>query len=151
MALAYISFEESDGENRRFKLDLGRNRFYAYAIGRGEQIKRNGVPLLRDASYESELFGPLEEADGRGELLVPERLFAREYRFIQLQTFRTHDGIGPAVSPIVELEPGYREYRDQEGDVMDRHLAMSAVTCAPRPAIALASVPRPRRRGSTIS
>jgi hypothetical protein len=109
MALAYISYEESDGENRRFQIDLGSNRYYGYAIGGGDPVKRNGIALLASPRYESGVLGPIESDDGRDELLVPEHQFGRENRFIQLQSFRERDGSGPAVSAILETEPGERE------------------------------------------
>lgn len=123
MALAYLSYEESDGESRRFSIDLGRNRFYAYAIGEGESINRHGIPMLSDPTYESAILGPLpEDEDGRGELLVPENLFSRKSRFIQLHSYRTRDGVGPAVSPLVETDPG--EKADEEPNRYGRSFAM---------------------------
>ena len=50
MSLALIRYEESDGQNRRFWIDLGRNRYYAFAIGNGERVGRNGVPMLDNPS-----------------------------------------------------------------------------------------------------
>lgn len=144
MALAYLSYEESDGENRRFAIDLGRNRYYAYAIGEGEAIDRHGISLLGDPSYESEILGPLADyEDGRGELLVAEERFGRKSRFIQLHSFRTRDGIGPAVSEIVETDPG--AFTEDEPERYGRSFAMSAV-----PIAAQYSIRRARRSSKGV-
>jgi hypothetical protein len=144
MALAYLSYEESDGENRRFSIDLGRNSYYGYAIGEGESINRHGIHLLRDPTYESEVLGPLDEDEiGRGELLVPENRFSRKSRFIQLQSYRTGDGVGPAVSEIVETDPGERD--EDEAERYGRSFAMTQA-----PVALQRSIPRPRRRRAHV-
>ena len=151
MALAYIRYEESDGVNRKFQIDLGQNRYYAYAIGTGEPVRRNGVPLLDAPEYESPILGPLESGDGRGELDVPENRFGSESRFIQLQSFRTRAGEGPAVSPIVETDPGEGRGRHFRRKSMATSLAMTAEPAVRRSPAVPASIPRPRRRKCRIS
>jgi hypothetical protein len=105
MALAYVQFENSDGESCRFTMDLGRNRYYAYAIGDAETFVQNGLRLLSNRVHQSELMGPMDQADdGRSELTIPRELFDREHRSLQLISFRDQERNGPAVSSIVTVE-----------------------------------------------
>ena len=104
MALAYLRYEDSDGQQCRFTMDLGRNRYYAYAIGDGETMVQHGVRLLQNRHYASRVLGPLpDDSDGRGELQVPCQQFDRENQAIQLISFRRADRVGPAVSEIVTV------------------------------------------------
>ena len=97
MALAYIEFEDSDESNATFRIDAGTNRYYAYGIGDGEASEASGVRLLRDRSFTSPFFGPVDEAlHGRAVLTMPRQHFDREHHHIQLLTFRNRDGSGPA-------------------------------------------------------
>lgn len=150
MALACISYEESDGINRQFKIDLGRNRYYAYAVGSKDSILHNGIALLGNPSYESPVIGPIDSDDGRSELAVPESRFDREHRFIQLQSFRTREREGPAVSLIQETETGEGDDRGERRLSMGRSFAMSTPALSlriqgPQPVL------KPRRRRCRIS
>lgn len=104
MALAFIEFEDGDESNATFRIDAGTNRYYAYGIGGGEASETSGVRLLRDRSFTSPLFGPVDEAlHGRAVLTVPRGHFDREHHHIQLLTFRNRDGSGPAASEILDV------------------------------------------------
>jgi hypothetical protein len=104
MALAILRFLESDGAKSRFQVDLGTNRFYAYAIG-GDEVQRvNGLKMLQDPIYTSPLIGPLpEESLGRTILEVPNEKFDRQHRAIQITSFRDRQRVGPAISNIVTV------------------------------------------------
>ncbi len=104
MALALLSFEDS-GEpgGRSFRFEIGRNRFYRFAVGNEERRQRHGIELLAEPVWVSELGGPLPERSlGRGRFSIPEEVFTREARFVQMMSYRTDNLDGPAVSRIVE-------------------------------------------------
>lgn len=104
MALAILRFEGSDGERARFRVEVGGNRYYSYAIGDGEVDRSDGIPVLRNRTFTSPLLGPLpEELLGRTELEVPLERFGRDHRHVQLMSFRTRDLVGPAISDIVRI------------------------------------------------
>jgi hypothetical protein len=103
MALAILRFQDSDGGKSRFQVDLGINRFYTYAIA-SDKRQQNGLTLLQDPIYTSALIGPLPESSlGRTILEIPNDKFDRQYRLIQLTSFRTANRIGPAYSEVVQL------------------------------------------------
>lgn len=104
MALAILR-PAGGADPLRFRFDLGSNRFYAWAIGPGdgEGPRPRGVG---EPSARSPVLGPLPEAAlGRGELEIPAGRFDRTNRFLQLVSWRTADGIGPAVSDVLEVRP----------------------------------------------
>lgn len=103
MALAILRFQESEGGKSRFQVDLGINRFYTYAIA-SEKTHQNGLPLLQDPVYVSPVIGPLAESSlGRTILEVPNHKFDRQHRLIQITSFRTADGAGPAYSEAIQV------------------------------------------------
>lgn len=107
MALALLWVEDTEGENDalHMRFDIGRNRYYTWQIGDEETINRNGIVRLANVQQRSRVFGPLpESARGLGVLEIPGELITKGSRFAQLLSFRTEDGIGPAISPIVELD-----------------------------------------------
>ena len=61
MALAWLSYEGTDGGQRRFRFDIGVNRYYDYAIGAKETLRQGGFMILRDRYFESPMLGPLPE------------------------------------------------------------------------------------------
>ncbi|MGH7629082.1 MAG: hypothetical protein ACREOF_06775 [Gemmatimonadales bacterium] len=107
MALAILRFEEVAGDRALFDVDLGRNRWFVYAIGDGTTERVHGIELLADPSTTSELLGPIPpEARGRTTLEVPVAAFDREKRFMQVMSFSTAERRGPAVSEVVSFHPG---------------------------------------------
>ena len=107
MALAWLSYEGTDGGQRRFRFDIGVNRYYGYAIGDKETLRRGGLKTLLDPHFKSALLGPLPEtALGRGMLEIPDQAFDREHRYVQLMSYRTQERVGPALSEIVAVPAG---------------------------------------------
>jgi hypothetical protein len=103
MALAYLTFESNDGSRSRFKIDIGKNRFYSYAVGDKETRRSNGLNMLLNRKFTSPLMGPLpESAMGRAALEIPNHLLDKNYRYVQLMSFRTQSQEGPAISNIVK-------------------------------------------------
>ncbi len=111
MALAVIVHEgpaETASEGReRFRIDIGKNHYWSFAIGDGTASRQGGFDVLQDPSHISELFGPLPQAAlGRTVLDVPSRMFDREHRHIQLASFRDEKRVGPALSGILKVPLG---------------------------------------------
>lgn len=135
MALAHIRHVDTGGGRVRFRIDTGRNRWYAYAIGEGSRKLRNGLALLDVRSHTSELLGPLDESeDGRAELEVPSRLFVGRNRSIQLMSFRTPGRDGPALSEIVEVPPVSEGWDDGSADLPEISMTRSLAASFPPPA-----------------
>jgi hypothetical protein len=104
VALAIIQFDSSAGDGARLRIDIGKNRYYSYAIGGEETTPQSGLETLLDPPFTSPVLGPLaEEAMGRTLLVVPGERFDREHRRIQLASYRTRDRVGPAVSRIITV------------------------------------------------
>jgi len=107
VALAIIAPSEPGPRGRRFRIEIGSNRFYSYAIGGPETVRSNGLTLLADPTYTSEIVGPLGPAQlGRAFIDVPAERFDRTHRCIQLASFRTRDRVGPAISNVISLPLG---------------------------------------------
>lgn len=107
MALALLWAEtlEDDVSASRLRFDIGHNHYYVWQLGDQDRINTNGIARLANVKQRSRMFGPLpESARGRGVLEIPTELMSKEDRFVQLLSFRTEDGAGPAISPIVELD-----------------------------------------------
>src|SRR5262245_23542055 len=107
MALALL-WTETPGDEQsalRLRFDIGHNRYYVWQVGDEERIRTNGITRIANVKQRSRLFGPIpESARGRGELEIPAEVISKEIRFAQLLSFRTEDGVGPAISPIVALD-----------------------------------------------
>lgn len=109
MALAILRHENTSDDRFRFRFDIGKNRYYTYAVGDQETVRYNGLKILREPHFKSPLMGPLpESAMGRGFLEVPGKVIDRDHRYLQLISFRTQDRVGPAMSDIVEIPAGGR-------------------------------------------
>lgn len=107
MALALLSFDGASDGRYRFRFDLGRNRYYAYAVGGEGRVRRHGLTVLADPVFKSPLLGPLPEAArGRGMLEVSPEAFDAENRWIQLLSYRTDDLVGPAISEPIRVPQG---------------------------------------------
>jgi hypothetical protein len=107
MALAILEFVEAGRSGPRFRIDIGKNAYYSYAIGGKETTRQNGLELLLDPVFTSPVAGPLPpSAMGRAFFDVPDGKFDREHRRIQLASFRTKDRMGPAISEIVNASIG---------------------------------------------
>jgi hypothetical protein len=109
MALAILeqNYDAAEPGRRRFRIDIGSNRYWRVALGSDARRRVQGVELLADPPLVSPLQGPLPEAAmGRTSFALAESLFDREVRYMQLMSFRDGSRAGPAVSPIVETQPG---------------------------------------------
>lgn len=107
MALALLWNEplEARASGPCLRFDIGHNHYYTWQVGDEERSTTNGIPRLANVKERSRVFGPVpDEARGRGVLEIPSGLISKENRFVQLISFRTEDGTGPAISPIVELD-----------------------------------------------
>ncbi|MCA1578670.1 MAG: hypothetical protein LC794_15055 [Acidobacteria bacterium] len=107
MALALLWAEtlEDDVSASRLRFDIGHNHYYVWQLGDQGRINTNGIARLANVKQRSRMFGPLREsARGRGVLEIPSELMSKEDRFVQLISFRTEGGAGPAISPIVEMD-----------------------------------------------
>jgi hypothetical protein len=101
MALALLSedYTSSSAQARSFRFDIGSNRYFRVAVGAKQTRESQGARLLSDTTWVSPLNGPLEpSALGRGRISIPEQVFDRENRWVQLMSYRTSDKSGPAVS-----------------------------------------------------
>ncbi len=113
MALALLAFDGPTDGRIRFRLDLGTNRYYAYAVGGEDRIRRHGLEVLAEPTFKSPLLGPLPDASrGRGFLEITPEVFDRENRYVQLLSYRTADMVGPAISEPVRVPVGGRARED---------------------------------------
>lgn len=104
MALAIIKHFGNNHNRQQFRIDIGKNRYYRYAIGDAETHRRSGVAFLKEPAFVSPLKGPMPESSlGRQLLEIPDNLFDREKRFIQLMSYRSVNGEGPAISPVLKI------------------------------------------------
>ena len=104
MALAIIEFAEEGRSGPRFRIDIGTNGYYSYAIGGKESSRQNGIEMLLDPVFTSPVLGPLPPSTrGRTVIEVPARQLDKEHRRIQLASFRTKDRVGPAISAVVSV------------------------------------------------
>lgn len=108
MALALLEPDDvSDAGARAFRFEIGHNRYYRVAVGDKELRSRHGLALLAAPIWVSPLAGPLPVvALGRGRIAIPERVFTREARFVQMMSYRNSALEGPAISPVVEATAG---------------------------------------------
>ncbi|MEQ8403461.1 MAG: hypothetical protein RKE49_00075 [Oceanicaulis sp.] len=105
MALAILTeepFQATPGA-RGFRIDIGSNRYFRLAVGGRETRERQGARLLAAPVWTSPMQGPLEpQSLGRARASIPDRVFDRDNRWVQLMSYRTAEREGPAVSSILE-------------------------------------------------
>jgi hypothetical protein len=102
MALALLERDAAE-TGLRFRFDIGKNRYFRYVIGKGKRRRPDGLELIEEPSFESELEGPIApEQMGRGSIKLDATRVDRDNRLVQLWSFRAPNGIGPAVSTIVD-------------------------------------------------
>ena len=76
MALAIIDCEEAGGSTARFRVDIGKNLYYSYAIGGKDATRQNGIETLLDPVFTSPVLGPLPPAArGRTAVEIPAERF----------------------------------------------------------------------------
>lgn len=103
MALAHLRYEGAHGDAHRFRVDLGSNAYFAWAVG-GDPITANGVTMLNRRTAESGLLGPLSPPERRNAVLdIPMGVFDRESSSVQILSFRTERLEGPAASDILDV------------------------------------------------
>ncbi len=106
MALATLAYRGRSTRYEMFDCDIGSNRFYAYRVGVPSKLSGPATPL-GPWKYKSAVFGPVPKtAHGRFELAVPSDRFDKSNQAIQLLSFRTPDGIGPARSRVLVVWRG---------------------------------------------
>lgn len=104
MALAVLRLQRVHDDSALFAADLGRNRWYTWAVGAEAGESTHGMRLLTDVVHASPLLGPLPESvRGRTTIAVPLDLLDRDHRAVQLLSYRTASRDGPAVSDIVTV------------------------------------------------
>lgn len=104
MGLAILEYTDTRSGEALFRIDLGSNRYYRFAVGECKTKSSGGVELLSKPSYVSEMMGPLQESSiGRGVLSIPVSRFSGSNRCIQMQSFRDMKASGPCVSEVVTL------------------------------------------------
>ncbi|MEL7405550.1 MAG: hypothetical protein AAFN00_01085, partial [Cyanobacteria bacterium J06558_2] len=104
MALAILQFQDHHGAHHQFRVSIGSNSFYSYAIGNEELRRSKGLKLLANPRYTSPLIGPLDESSlGRTVLKVPQQQFNRQNPYIQIVSYRNRQREGIAISEIVKV------------------------------------------------
>lgn len=104
MALAVIKYEGFEQGNHHFFFDIGDNRYFRFAIGTENTYVNSAVKLLANVRHSSKMMGPVPPSDfGRGRIKVAAEFFDREFSYIQLMSYRTKEGKGPAVSPVLKV------------------------------------------------
>jgi hypothetical protein len=131
MALAVLKFDGADAGRLRFRADIGRNRFYQYAVGGEETSQAGGLKMLAEPRHVSPLAGPLEEsAMGRFPVEIPRELFDREHAHVQLMSFRNERREGPAVSDIIRVPLQVAPTGELPQLTFARNYDMSSQPCA---------------------
>lgn len=105
VALALLDFDAWGPDGARFRFDIGSNRFFRVAVGSEDELRRiqGGERVLE--ARDAPLQGPLAPSSrGRGRLVVQSSRLG-EQSIVQLQSYRTRDGYGPAWSRPVRLRP----------------------------------------------
>lgn len=104
MALALLRYDGPGSNGSRFHYDIGKNRYYTFAIGKKQVINQHGLDLLDEPTYKSQLIGPITSQHlGRGFFEVSSDLVDSKNRFIQFLSFRDKELNGPAISKIIRV------------------------------------------------
>jgi hypothetical protein len=108
MALAWLNLQGVDGRALRFTIDTGTNRYYQLRVGRA-RTNREGFDWV-DGVY---LTTPITMNDAGGSLLpatreigVPAARLERGDSYVQLGSYKTPYGRGPAFSRVIDLPAG---------------------------------------------
>src|SRR6185503_9620513 len=108
MALAWLELAGIDRGALRFTIDTGTSRYYQLRVGRA-RASREGFDWVDDVY----LTTPMKANDAGGSLLpatrnvtVPASRLDRGDAFVQLVSFKTPDGRGPAFSQVIPLPSG---------------------------------------------
>ena len=107
MALAILELDSVAGENARFRIDTGTNRYYRLKAGRSRR-KTNGIEWVDDVYFTSPLGvnaagGSL--LDSRKEITMPIRRLDKGDVYVQLFSFKSPEGKSPGFSEVLVL-PG---------------------------------------------
>lgn len=106
MALAFLKYDVSSGNNQQFSGDIGKNRYFRIIVGGAETFSRYGVPLIKDQKFASPLYGPIPESTfGRIHFEIPAGLVTHEHSYVQLYSYKDKDEDGIAISSIVRAIP----------------------------------------------
>lgn len=108
MALAILDELGIDGDQVRFRIDTGTNRYYQLRVGRGVGT-RDGFDWLEDVYFttpvsENELGGSL--LNSSKEISLPLAKFDRGQAYVQLYSYKDRQGKSPAFSRVVRLFMG---------------------------------------------
>jgi len=109
MALALLDFQSVDHNVVHLAIDTGVNTLYRYKIGQ-TVVSRDGMDWVDNITYTSPMTPAGKQA---GDLLnsgtmmqVPAKYFSRDAGFIQLFTFKNAQGMGPAISKVLQIPVG---------------------------------------------
>lgn len=125
MALALVLAITPEPEGLRVSFDIGKNRYWRWQLGAEPVTTGSGLASVGSAGdsgvLRASLQGPLPPQNfGRGEFLLPSAQLGRERRFMQLLSYRTEEGMGPALSAVVELplsrSSGQIDRSDESGE-----------------------------------
>lgn len=119
MALALILALEPRPDGVAVRFNIGKNRYLRWHLGEEERVTRNGLPSLATIRKRSRLIGPLPEHNrGRGEFVVPREQLHRDWRWLQILSYRDADGTGPALSAIKIIPVGATQRQDASNQEM---------------------------------
>jgi len=115
MALAILKYLERSGGHHLLEADIGTNLYYQYKIGESKR-KTNGLEWVDDISHQSALMkSPALNPVGfqtRFLLKIPENLFSRKDRFVQLFSFKGQNKVSPSISEVMTLLPAISDLND---------------------------------------
>ena len=116
MALALISEVRPDAQGVSVRFDIGKNTYLRWQLGEQETVSRNGLPQLAQVHKRSSLIGPIKpESLGRGEFRIPSTELDRDWRWLQILSYREADGTGPAISAVENIPLSFF-HRDVSGN-----------------------------------
>ncbi|NND03972.1 MAG: hypothetical protein HKN91_14420, partial [Acidimicrobiia bacterium] len=132
MGLAHLEWDGVGDGTQRFKLDLGTNQYYRWAVGSGESDERYGMQLMSDTTHVSGLEGPLaERSRGRTVLNIPSEMFDKDGTHVQLMSYRNELMHSPALSNPVRVPTYAGSGRDPEAWLPELAFATDAGSAAP--------------------
>src|SRR5436305_1214192 len=109
MALALLDFQSVDHNVVRLAINTGVNTMYRYKIGQ-TVVNRDGMDWVDNITYTSPMASagtPAGDLLNSGAMIqVPAKYFSRDADYIQLFTFKNAQGMGPAISKVLQIPVG---------------------------------------------
>lgn len=113
MALAIVQQAEPRGNALVVSLETGSNRYFQVWVGSKERVVEEGISRMESPVKRTPILGPLpDSALGRVQLPIPRRWFDRKNRYLQVATYSSPKGAGPAWSSILPITG----FTDDSGD-----------------------------------